>query len=63
MLLTEGWDCSRVDCVVVLRPTKVRSLYSQMVGRVPDCNLEKLNHYCWTSSGIQSGMSFVIRRI
>ena len=33
MLLTEGWDCPPVDCVVVLRPTKVRSLYSQMVGR------------------------------
>lgn len=33
MLLTEGWDCPSVDCIVVLRPTKVRSLYSQMVGR------------------------------
>ena len=33
MLLTEGWDCPEVDCVVVLRPTKVRSLYCQMVGR------------------------------
>ncbi len=33
MLLTEGGDCPSVDCVVVLRPTKVRSLYSQMVGR------------------------------
>ena len=33
MLLTEGWDCPSVDCVVVLRPTKVRSLYVQMVGR------------------------------
>lgn len=33
MLLTEGWDCPSVDCVVVLRPTKVRSLYQQMVGR------------------------------
>lgn len=33
MLLTEGWDCPSVDCVVVLRPTRVRSLYSQMVGR------------------------------
>lgn len=33
MLLTEGYDCPDVDCVVVLRPTKVRSLYSQMVGR------------------------------
>lgn len=33
MLLTEGWDCPAVDCVVVLRPTKVRGLYQQMVGR------------------------------
>lgn len=33
MLLTEGWDCPSVDCIVPLRPTKVRSLYSQMVGR------------------------------
>lgn len=33
MLLTEGWDSPAVDCVVVLRPTKVRSLYAQMVGR------------------------------
>ena len=33
MLYTEGWDCPAVDCVVVLRPTKSRSLYSQMVGR------------------------------
>ena len=27
MLLTEGWDCPSVDCIVVLRPTKVRGLY------------------------------------
>ena len=33
MLLTEGWDCPSVDCIVVLRPTKIRSLYAQMVGR------------------------------
>lgn len=33
MLLTEGWDCPSVDCVIVLRPTKVRALYQQMVGR------------------------------
>lgn len=33
MLLTEGWDCPTVDCIVVLRPTKSRSLYCQMVGR------------------------------
>ncbi len=33
MLLTEGWDCPSVDCIIVLRPTKSRSLYCQMVGR------------------------------
>ena len=33
MLLTEGWDCPSCDCVVVLRPTKIRALYSQMIGR------------------------------
>ncbi len=33
MLLTEGWDCPDVSCVCVLRPTKIRSLYVQCVGR------------------------------
>lgn len=33
MLLTEGWDCPPVDCVVPLRATRSRSLYAQMVGR------------------------------
>ena len=33
MLLTEGWDCPSVSCVVVLRPTKMRGLYCQMIGR------------------------------
>ena len=33
MLLTEGWDCPEVDCIVVLRPTRSRALYTQMVGR------------------------------
>jgi len=33
MLLTEGWDEPAVDCIVCLRPTKVRSLYAQIVGR------------------------------
>jgi superfamily II DNA or RNA helicase len=31
MLLTEGWDCQSVDCSIVLSPTKVRSVYSQIV--------------------------------
>ena len=33
MLLTEGWDCPSVDCIVNLRPTKIRGLYCQIVGR------------------------------
>lgn len=43
MLLTEGWDCPSVDCVVVLRPTKVRGLYCQMVGRGTRLNPGKGN--------------------
>jgi superfamily II DNA or RNA helicase len=33
MLLTEGFDEPSVDCIVCLRPTKVRALYSQIIGR------------------------------
>lgn len=32
-LLIEGWDDPSVDCVIMLRPTKVRSMYCQAVGR------------------------------
>ena len=32
-VLTEGWDCPRCDCIVLLRPTRSASLYVQMVGR------------------------------
>ncbi len=51
MLLTEGWDCPQVDCIVVLRPTKIRSLYSQMVGRgtrlYPDKEYLLLLDFLW----------------
>jgi superfamily II DNA or RNA helicase len=33
MLLTEGFDDPTIDCIVVLRPTKSRPLFSQMIGR------------------------------
>lgn len=33
MLLTEGFDDPGIDCLVVLRPTRSRALYSQMIGR------------------------------
>lgn len=32
-ILTEGWDCPVVSCVVLARPTKSLGLYLQMVGR------------------------------
>lgn len=32
-VLTEGFDCPPVEIIVMARPTKSRSLYSQMVGR------------------------------
>lgn len=33
-LLTTGWDCDLVDCVMILRPTKSENLFRQMVGRM-----------------------------
>lgn len=32
-VLTEGWDCQPVSCVVLLRPTSFKSTMIQMVGR------------------------------
>ena len=33
MLLTEGYDNPQIDAIVFLRPTKIRSMYAQAVGR------------------------------
>lgn len=33
MLLTEGYDCPDIGCICVLRPTRSRPLFAQMVGR------------------------------
>lgn len=32
-VLTEGWDCTAVDCMVMCRPTMSPALFVQMVGR------------------------------
>src|SRR6185436_2189376 len=32
-ILTEGWDCPEVDCVLIAKPTQSKGLYIQMVGR------------------------------
>ena len=34
MVLTEGWDCPRAQCVIMARPTLSAGLYVQAVGRV-----------------------------
>lgn len=33
-ILTEGWDCPPVGCLVLARPTRKMGLFRQMVGRV-----------------------------
>ena len=33
MLWSEGFDEPSIDCVIPLRPTKIRSLYAQQIGR------------------------------
>lgn len=32
-VLVEGWDCPRVDCILWARPTKLRGVYIQGIGR------------------------------
>lgn len=32
-LLTKGYDCPDIECIIILRPTKSRVAYQQMVGR------------------------------
>lgn len=44
MLLTEGFDEPSVDCIVCLRPTKVRALYAQIVGRGTRLNPPNKTH-------------------
>jgi len=48
MVLTEGFDCPRVSCVVVARPTKSSPLYQQMVGRGlrPDLTIAREGQDC-----------------
>lgn len=45
-ILTEGFDCPAVKCVILARPTKSRALYFQCVGRAlrPVEDLPELRH-------------------
>ena len=53
-LLLEGYDCPDIACVVCLRPTKVRSLYQQMIGRgtriAPDKDDLLILDFLWQST-------------
>lgn len=42
-LLTEGFDQPRIDCIVMARPTKSKSLYMQCVGRGTRLHPDKQN--------------------
>lgn len=48
MVLTEGFDCPRISCVVIARPTKSSPLYQQMVGRGlrPDLTIPREGQDC-----------------
>lgn len=59
MLLTEGWDCPSVDCVIVLRPTKVRACTARWWAVAPDLPPVKTISCCWISSGTRTSMSCV----
>lgn len=58
MILTEGWDCPPVDCVINLRPTKLVGLYMQMIGRgtrpSPETGKENLLvlDFLWQTDGV-----------
>jgi superfamily II DNA or RNA helicase len=43
MVLTEGFDEPRVDCVIMARPTRSKLLYAQMVGRGTRLHPDKSN--------------------
>lgn len=57
MLLTEGYDDSGIDCVVVLRPTKSQPLFQQMCGRGTRIDILKTDllivDFLWLSSRLR----------
>jgi len=55
-VLTEGWDCPRVDAVVLARPTKSCALYVQMVGR--GLRLHKGKDWCYIYDIVSSYSEF-----
>ena len=64
MLLTEGWDCPSVDCIVVLRPTKIRSHTVRWWARGTDFTRGKITllllDFLWHA---RASRTFAIRRV
>jgi ATP-dependent helicase IRC3 len=72
-ILTEGWDCPQVDCVLVAKPTQSKGLYQQMCGRglrlwpnKKDCLIldfgSKSHSLCSTNVLIQDSEEFEQKR-
>ena len=59
-MVTEGYDCPSVECIIILRPTKSKSLYLQMYGRGSrlDENKEALEVHDLTNNPITHGHPF-----
>lgn len=58
-VLTEGWDCPEVSCIVLARPTKSLGLYRQMVGRVLRPAIGKANAFILDHAGAVFQHGFV----
>ncbi|MFR6397713.1 DEAD/DEAH box helicase [Ruminococcus sp.] len=62
MLLTEGWDCPDVDCVVVLRSTKCVLCIVRWSGVAHGWQRAKTTYSCWIFCGIPRSMNSAVRR-
>lgn len=68
-VLTEGWDCTAVDCILFCRPTMSPALYVQMVGRglrthpgKKDCLLLDLSGNCMRHGDVNDPLVIVPRQ-
>jgi superfamily II DNA or RNA helicase len=56
MLLSKGFDCPRVSCIINLRLTKSRTLYQQIIGRGTRCDTGKADllvlDFLWQFKGL-----------
>ncbi len=58
-VLTEGWDCPNVSCLVLARPTKSPGLFRQMMGRVLRPNPGKTDALIIDHAGATAEHGFV----